>query len=710
MNNKSINESTPFESQIKHWTEEIQEKQDRVDKKTKPAKIILALAVVVGVGSIFILGEYAWIGLVLLIAGISLSTILFIKGSKYRKATVQELVKNIQKELQSEKLEAEEFVKGLYGKTKGKVNQEVLKKIDPDIFGILNLRDKGKKLCTQVSKKEIKPMNINVSATSGSIDKITVDGESEIDEFSSIAVEYLSHKGYVEGIAALAMVQMIYTEMAPPAGELYIHSYEGNQALKDAALQAQKVFSSFDLTPEMKSVKENLARRRSKSILEQLLAKEKQEASQAEAKLSEILDSTQLKVHDPAFVGSCIDYIGKNTKDPLKRNQSYTLIAQIPDIRTMPFLMEGFRQLFFFPQGIEAVSIFGEESYPKLLKALKEGSGSLRFNAAMALGFMNVKNAKSELEKILPEIKDPKERAGVCYALVRLGDKDKLEPIFDTLNNSDKNIRHASAILLEHLSDPLDEKIYLKHLEDENWLVRLRLIRKLGKQGTTNSSLIEALINRFDDENEEVRSAAVTTMGKLNAELVYDRMVELTESGTSNPRLCAFKVLGSLSQPKSISLLTDALSKTYDKDVRRAIISSLGSLNAVEAVDEISEFLDDDDLSRAAFWALLQISFKDKDLVLKHMNGAKHNIKRLFLLSLHGDEKAKRKLDSEVLSSKDPIKLINALEYIQLLKDPIFNRTLLSLLDYRKPERFPGDRYISYMALKGLVHIQTSEI
>jgi len=38
MNNKSINESTPFESQIKHWTEEIQEKQDRVDKKQNQLK------------------------------------------------------------------------------------------------------------------------------------------------------------------------------------------------------------------------------------------------------------------------------------------------------------------------------------------------------------------------------------------------------------------------------------------------------------------------------------------------------------------------------------------------------------------------------------------------------------------------------------------------------------------------------------------------
>lgn len=703
--------SRSFDGWVEHWAGEIQAVQRHINNRTLLVWIGIGLAAIiilfVGMG---LFGRYAWIALVLLIPGIAGGVVLFNRATKFRKNTVQKLAGEIQQICQSAGLAREEVVEELSQKTKGQVSQEVLKVVDPNTVALLNIRARGEEFFKRVSSQKISPMQISVSASSGRVTKVTVQGEQNVDRFSAIAVDYLMHKGYVEGIAALAMVQMLYIEIAPPAGESFIKASQSNPALKDVALNAHKIMSGFDFNPEMKAVKETLAKRYTKSFLDLILLAQQQQVSLDDTSLTAALDSTRLKVRHEAFVGACIDYIGKHTTDIFKRNRSYELLARIPDARTLPYLMDAFKQLFFFPQGIEAVALLGEEAHPKLLEALRTGSSSLRFNAALALGFMNVAAAKLGLEEVLPAITAPMERAGVCYALVRLGEAGHLSTIVDTLDHPNNDVRHTAAIALEHLTEPLSDEVYLKHLNDGSMLVRLRLIRKLGAQGTETPVVIDALAERFDDTSEDVRSAAVTSMAGLSAELVYDRMVELVNGGKASARLCAYEVLGKLSQSQAEPLLTNALSKTYDNDVRRTVLSALGELGAVEAADQIAHYLDDDDLSNAAFWALLRISLADKEAGIKPFHRSKHKVKELFLLSLHGDEQAKTQLKGMLSSSKDFLTLIQAMEYAQILRDPYFEASLRQLLTYRKPDRFPGDRYVSYMALKALTHIQLAKV
>lgn len=702
-----------FDAWIEHWAAEIRATQKQVSNKSLPGWISIILGIVLLGASIRFLGDYAWIGLVFL-AGIAVGVVLLNQASKFQERAVQRLAGEIQQTCRSEELAKEEVVKALSEKAKGKVSEEVLKAVDPDTVALLAIRRRGEEFFKRAPSRKISPMQISVSASSGSVISVTVQGEEDVDQFSAIAIDYLAHKGYVEGIAALAMVQMFYTEIAPPAGELtnvLLNVVQRNPALVGVAINAHKIMSSFDLIPEMKAVKETLAKRRAQSFLDLLLLAQQQQMSLDDATLTAALDITSLKVRDEVFVGACVDYIGKQTADLFKRSKSYELLAQIPDACTLPYLMDGFKQLFFFPQGIEAVALLGEETHPKLLEAVRTGSGSLRFNAALALGFMKVAAAKSDLVEMLPTVTDPRERVGLCYALVRLGEMEHLNTIVDTLNHSNNDVRHAAAIALEHLEEPLDDEVYLNHLDDDNMLVRLRLTRKLGAQGTQNPAVIDTLVKRFDDTNEEVRSAAVMSVGRLSPKLIYDRMVELTNRGTANTRLCAYEVLGKLSRPEAVPILTDALLWTHDKNVRRAVLSALGELGAVEAASQIARYLDDDDLSNAAFWALLRISLKDKEAGTKPLDGrGKHKVKQLFLLTLHGDQQAKSQLKGMLSPSKDFMTLIQAMEYAQILRDPDFEAPIRQLLNYRNPTRFPGDRYVSYMALKALTHIQLAKM
>lgn len=700
-----------FHTQVEHWIIEIQSAQKQVDNKSLPAWISILLGIVFLCVSIGVLTDYAWVGISLFIAGTVAGIVMFNRASKFRKEAVQRLGGEIQQTCQSDGLVKEEVVETLYEKTKGKVSQEVLQVVDPDTAAILNLRTRGQDFFKTASSQKIQPMQISVNASSGGIASVTVQGEQDIDRFSAMAVDYLSHKGYVEGISALAMVQMIYTEIAPPAGELFIATSQGNPALREVAVSAHKIMSSFDFQPEMKAVKETIAKRRTQSFLELLLSARENQAGLDNATLAAALDTNSLKVRDEIFVGDCIDYIGKKTTDVFKSNKAYELLAMIPDIRTLPYLMNGFSQIAFFPQGIEALAFLGEEAHAKLIEAVQTGGGHLRFNSALALGFMNVASAKSCLEDVLKNVTDPMEKAGICYALVRLGETDHLKTIVEILNHPDNDVRHIAAIAVEHLEEPLDDDIYLRHLDYTNMLVRLRLTRKLGAQKTENPSVINALLKRFDDENEDVRSAAVTSVAGLNPELVYNRMVKLIEGDNTKARRCAYEVLGKIAKPEAAPLLTNALAKASDNNSRGAVLSALGELGAVEAADQIARYLDNDDLANAAFWALLRISLKDKEAGTKPLSlYGKHKVKRLFLLALHGDQHAKTELKGMLGGMTDFMTLIQALEYAQILRDPDFETPLRQLLTYRQPNRFPGDRYVSYMALKALANISLAKV
>ncbi len=703
-----VQPASSLEERIGQWSAGIQAAQKQVNLRSTPGWIAILVGIVFLL--VFWLGpaSFAKLALVFFALGVIAGAVLLYLGRKLQKEQVQKLAGEIRQSCEDGGLTKEQVVKSLFEKVQGGVCRALVKTLDPDLSALLELGKRGVQFVKSAPGK-IQPMQIKVNFSSGNVSSVTVEGEQNVDNLSTIAVDCLAHKGYAEGIAALAMVQMLYTEIAPPAGELLM-GFQSNPGLQKVAVSAVKLMGSFDLKPEMKAVRETLARRRTQSFLELLMKAQQQQVGLDDKALSDTLDVTALRVRHEALVSACIEYIGKRTKEVFLRNKAYELLALIPDVRTQPYLMEGFSQLFFFPQGIEAAASIGEEMYPQLVEAVRTGSGPLRFNTALALGFSKVEVARPILAELLPTVTAPIERAGICYALVRLGQPEHMASIVELLNHQDQDTCHAAAIALEHLEEPLDGAVYLQHLQHRHMLVRLRLTRKLGAQGTQDPALVDALIKRFTDDDEDVRSAAVTTVGKLSPELVYDHMVELAHSSNARARRCAYEVLGSLAQPQAASLLTSALAASSDQDARRAIISALGEVGVVEAAGQIARYLDNDDLSGAAFWALLRISLKDKEAgVAPLRNQGKYKMKLLFLQSLHGDKQAKDQFKA-LLRSSDFATLIQALEYAQILRDPDFEAPLRALLTYRNHNHFPGDRYVSYLAVKTLSHIQLAKV
>lgn len=603
-------------------------------------------------------------------------------AKRSEKRAIQQLGDEIRQTCEAEGLSKAEVVEALAARVPSvSLRKAVLSTVDAETMAILKIRNRGLAFFRR-----------NVAGK-----------EEDALEFRSITLDYLSHKLYVEAVAALGMVSTIYAEIAPPFPpdvdvDQLIQFYPDPSTRVELA--TRKVLSGFDFEPDLKAILEAGIKRRDLSLLELLVAAQTQETDAVTA-LADASEAFKPLIRDEVFVGACIDYLGERATQAIQAPQA---LALIPHIRTVPYLLEVFDLVPFYPQGIDALTRLDESVRPQLLEALRTGNPKRRYNIALALGVMEAEDAKPVFTELLTTLTDPLERIGCCYGLVRLGETEQLDEIVQALDHSDADIRHAAAIALEHLPQPLEDEVYLHHLTDAERLVRLRLTRKLGSQGTDNPALIDALVARFEDGEEEVRSAAVDAMVKLGAEKVYGRMVELTRSSSSVVRACAYQVLGQLSDSQAVPLLVQTLEGYQPADVRRAVLSALGELQAVTAAEKLGGYLRNDELSGAAFWALLRVGFKDAEAAKAMLRRHGNRPERLFALSVLGDEKAKRQFKGILSPSTDIRILGQALEYARVLSNPELEILLRQRLTYSNQEYAPTDKLIPYLAFKALIH------
>lgn len=102
--------------------------------------------------------------------------------------------------------------------------------------------------------EKIEAIKIKVSTSGNTVSSVTLDGEKAADRCSAIALEYLDQRACIESIAALATLQCIYTQIAPPGGEILLQATPDSNRLKQASIGAHKAVSSFDVKPEISAI------------------------------------------------------------------------------------------------------------------------------------------------------------------------------------------------------------------------------------------------------------------------------------------------------------------------------------------------------------------------------------------------------------------------------------------------------------------------
>ncbi|HEY4688704.1 MAG TPA: HEAT repeat domain-containing protein [Anaerolineae bacterium] len=696
---------------IAQWSSQIEPAQKAVTTRRGLATTLLVIGLIGGCVLLANPGP----ALAAAVVGIGVFVILRNQANGIQQRSAQQVADEISRTCEAENLQKAKVVEAAFKSWKaGSVYKAVMSALDPETAKILETGKRGLEALTRRTgaKGKAAPavpdtIQIEVASSSGSVTAVTIKHEDEAEQFRSVALDFLASNAYVEAIAAAGMVAVVYGEIARPGMERVIEITHATDRLKDAVVAAHKVLASFEFKPEQKAILDALIKRRTRSLIELLTAAQQQQTgADTTVGLARAEEIARPFIRDDAFVGAVIDYLGARSTDSLPVIRAMEALSMIPDIRIVPYLLKVFGQMLFYPEGIDAITRLGSDAQAQLLQALRtDGSPNLRFNVALTLGVMEAEAAKPILQELMGRLTNPIERIGCAYGLVRLGETTGLDEITGFLGHTDENINHAAAIAAEHMNQPLDNAVYLRHLSSANRLVRLRLTRKLGAQGTDDPQLIEALIARFDDADESVRSAAVESVSKLGAAHVYDRIADVAQHGSANARACACEVLGKLGDQRAVSLLTEALRRETTVPLRRTILSALGELQAVSALDLIKSYLDNDDLSNAAHWALLRIGLQHADAVKAVLNRRRDKPQKLFVLTVLGDDAAKQKMRGMITSSQNIQDLLQLIEDAMILGDPTFEAPLRGLLKYRRVQNFPGDRYISYMAFKALVRV-----
>jgi HEAT repeat protein len=637
---------------------------------------------------------------------------LLLAAGTIRRKGARRVAKDVRDTCAAERVQKARVVVALFeGGPAGRTCRIAMRAIDRETTRVMRIGKRGEAAvrrhgAAKTGTAGVLPekIEISVSSSSGSVDSVTIAHEDEADLFRPLALAFLAENAHVEAIAAIAMVGAVYGEIARPAMRGFVEmSYQGSP-LKEAVVAAHKVLGEFDFKPEYEFVLEALSQRRTRSVVEMLVAT--QQGAPGPATLSIYESSMKPVVRHQAFVGACIEYLAHRAYATFPVIRALEALSFIPDARVVPHLLRYFERSLFDPEGISAIIRLGPEVHPQLLEAIaRDGVPYHRFNAALAAGAMELEAVKPVLRTLMGRLMDPIERIGCGFALVRLNDSEWLPEMVTALDHENADVRHAAAIALEHLTLPLADEVYGRHLCSGTTLVRLRLTRKLGSQDTSSPALIDALAARLDDEDEAVRTAAVEALGKLGAEKVYDCMAALCQTASSQVQVGAYGVLGKLSDDRALPLLREALSKRKEPSVRRAAITALGDLKDGESIVPICGVLGDDEMRNPAYWALLRIGLEHADAVRQALERRSDAPLRLFVLAALGDGGAKEKMKGIMRPDGDVQQLFEVIQYASILHDPIFEVPLRSLLTFRRPSNFPGDRYISYIAFKALVHI-----
>ena len=307
--------SQPLAAHIDRWSAEAAAAQRRAGRQALPGWILLGFGLILFCLAMNILRPYARTALPVAAAATAGAALSILLAGRARRRAADRLAGEIREASRREGFSTGEVVRLLAGQTSGRVSDEVLAGIDRGAAARAQIRQRGEEAFRLLARRPVPRLEFQVVRGAGSrISAVILQGEHRIDEFSGLTADSLAHGLDVESIAALAMVDMIYHEIAPAVPSHPTQS--GRDASHaDTAAAAHALFSGYDLAPEMAAVAE---------------ARVLSPAAAA--------GSSRLVAPDEAFVGACVDYIGQRAREAAKRDRARVLLTLIPDARTLPYL------------------------------------------------------------------------------------------------------------------------------------------------------------------------------------------------------------------------------------------------------------------------------------------------------------------------------------------------------------------------------------
>ncbi len=246
-----------------------------------------------------------------------------------------------------------------------------------------------------------------------------------------------------------------------------------------------------------------------------------------------------------------------------------------------------------------------------------------------------------DVKPLLAALKDPDDnfRASIVTAIGQLKEPRNINVIIPLLKDSSEEVKRAAATALGAINDPRAVEPLLKTLQDDSQPVRTAAIQSLGKMADRravtpllillpveksveirrdiitalgaigDNRAIKPVLKALEDDNPQIRNAAVEAAGKLKVPNAVELLLEFmhNEKNFYNPNLpvldpgenpdlrkTAAKSLVQSINNKDFSLLISALDD-QDPLIRMTVAEALGKTNNPVSLDALNSLLADPD-------------------------------------------------------------------------------------------------------------------
>ncbi len=191
---------------------------------------------------------------------------------------------------------------------------------------------------------------------------------------------------------------------------------------------------------------------------------------------------------------------------------------------------------------VESASQLPAQSAVKALTtALKDKSSAVRFTACIVIGNLRLQVFQSRLLQMYPNSGE-RVKAGVIYALARLGDEHNIGQLAALLHSKDPTVRANAAMVLGRLGDPSAIGLLRTDSADPIHAVRLAVTSALARLGYHRaiSSIIALSYSRYAIDH----LAALNTSRSLNTPLAANVLLNGLHDPLPAGQLIAARGLG----------------------------------------------------------------------------------------------------------------------------------------------------------------------
>jgi len=184
-----------------------------------------------------------------------------------------------------------------------------------------------------------------------------------------------------------------------------------------------------------------------------------------------------------------------------------------------------------------------------------------------------------------------KRRQEACKKLGLLGNMHTAELLIERIEDNNSEVRCAAVEALGVLNDDTAIKHLIPRLFDEDWRVKVAACTSLGQLGDQSS--VKPLIQKMGEHNPYIRRAACHALGNLGDVRAVTPLIQLLlDDHNIEVRLAACEALGQLGDKQAMDPLILLLDKS-NVYLRLAACKALGQLGYKQAVKSLAQALKD---------------------------------------------------------------------------------------------------------------------